>query len=428
MRWQLVLVACVVFVGGCDVAIKNGLFACGQPSDCPSGYHCWSADNRCYDTKEPECEPRSCDQVISEFASLGITIECGSLPDGCDGEIECGSCPEGTTCGANGQNFVCGCEEVTCASADAECGQVATRCGSEPGFIDCNDCVGEGIECTENRCVCPPGQNCDDACGGRCVGEERCVDGACCVPSFPCVQNDCSPPGGLPNGCGGVAHCPTCQADQECVFGDDLRFECLGDCTCEARGIECGNATICGSPTPCGTCQDNGYGDEYRCDAGRCTCEDQYEGNDSPINSRLVCSPELPGWNCMQEAWSVDLQATLHDVDDVDYYRLEVMDSYTPIVAQTYAGEGQRILQLGYQCPNGENGMVGCSGDVYDIGGFLFCSSPGDVVGIERWCESKTGAGVGRLVVGILPDDYVGECAEYGLKIVATFGIELPDD
>ena len=55
MRARLFLVACVILVGGCDVAIKNGLFACGQPSDCPSGYYCWGSDNRCYDTKEPEC-------------------------------------------------------------------------------------------------------------------------------------------------------------------------------------------------------------------------------------------------------------------------------------------------------------------------------------------------------------------------------------
>ena len=425
MVLRLLLVVSLLALGGCDIAIKNGLFACGQPSDCPSGYFCWGSDNRCYDSKEPDCDPKSCEQVMADFASVGIMIECGSLPDGCDGQIECGSCPEGTTCGANGQNFVCGCEEVSCVSAGAECGDVSTRC-SEDGIIDCGPCLGDGKVCSNNECVCPPGEDCDDQCGGRCQGEEECVNGECCVPTYPCLQNECSPPGGLPNGCGGTAVCPPCQNNEECVFTEDLRFECLGDCTCEANGVECGNATICGELTPCGSCQDQGYGDGYRCDGGRCTCEDPFEYNDSVTKARTVCSPELPGWNCMQDAWSVDLQATLHSSDDLDFYRLEVLDANTPIIAETYGGVGQRQLLVGYACPDGNQGMIGCHGEMESSGGLEFCTSTEGVVGIERWCESQSGAGVGTLMVGVLPDDYAGECADYGLKIIATYGIGLP--
>ena len=424
LRFQLLIA--LVLLGGCDVAIKNGLFACGQPSDCPSGYFCWSSDNRCYDSKEPDCEPKSCERVIADFASVGITIECGSLPDGCDGQIECGSCPEGTICGANGQNFICGCEEVTCASAGAECGEVQTRCAGSPPVIQCNDCLGDGVVCNGNECVCPPGEDCDNACDGRCTGEEECVNGECCVPTYPCLQNECSPPGGLPNGCGGTSVCPPCQDGEECAFTDALRFECLGDCTCEAHDIECGNTTICGSPTPCGTCQDNGYGDGYRCESGRCTCEDQFEYNDTITTARLICGPEVGGWNCMQEAWSVSFQATLHSSDDVDYYRLDVMDANTPIMAQSYDGQWQRELRMAYVCPSGEPAMIGCQGEIEKVGGIEFCTSTEGVVGIERWCPTQSTSEVGTLVVGVLRDDYPGDCADYRLDIIATWGVELP--
>src|SRR5688572_1906560 len=33
---------------------------------------------------------------------------CGSIPDGCGGELECGSCGEGHTCGGAGTPNVCG--------------------------------------------------------------------------------------------------------------------------------------------------------------------------------------------------------------------------------------------------------------------------------------------------------------------------------
>ncbi len=82
MKHLVALSLGLILLGGCNLAIPNGLFGCGQQSDCPSGYFCWSSDSRCYDAQEPGCVPESCDQVIAEFASLGISIACGSLPDG----------------------------------------------------------------------------------------------------------------------------------------------------------------------------------------------------------------------------------------------------------------------------------------------------------------------------------------------------------
>jgi hypothetical protein len=413
---------------GCDVSIKNGLFACGQPSDCPSGYFCWSSDSRCYDAKEPACEAKSCEQVIAEFAAIGIPIECGSLPDGCDGSIDCGGCGEGEVCGANGQNFICGCEENTCANfgSGAECGFVPTRCGGPEEAIFCGSCLNTEMACIDNQCVCPPGRNCDDQCGGSCTGEEICVGGECCTPAYPCAQNECSPPGGLPDGCGGVAHCPPCLGDEQCALGGDLVYQCLGDCTCEAAGIECGSATVCGSPTLCGTCADNGFGEGYRCDAGRCVCEDAFEYNDNFDEFALVCGGSAGGVNCMQDAWSIDLQASLHGDKDVDLYLLEVLDARTPIVAQLYNGLSERILYATYLCPDGSLGMIGCSGDKDDEEGIEFCASEQDFVAIQRDCDTSVSSQVGTLLIGVEPKSFRGDCDPYGLKIIATYGQEIP--
>lgn len=427
MLGRLMLIAALATTVGCDVSLKNGLFACGQASDCPSGYFCWSSDSRCYDSKEPECEPKSCDQVIEEFASIGIPVECGSLPDGCEGSVDCGGCPEGSVCGANGQNFVCGCEENTCNSfrGGVECGAIPTRCGGSAADEKfCGDCPGDQLVCVDNQCVCPAGRNCDNQCAAQCEDGEICVGGECCTPAFPCSRNECSPPGGLPDGCGGVANCPPCSSDKECVFTDDLVFECVNDCTCEARDIECGSATICGALTACGTCASNGFEDGYRCENNQCVCEDQFEYNDDFDSFALVCGGAT-GVNCLQEAWNVDLQPTFHDGNDVDLFTLKVLDARTPIVAQVYDGSSRRALYVTYLCPDGYPGVVECSGSTDTVQGIEFCVTDGDVVGLQRACDKSVSGQVGTLLVGVEPTDFEGKCDKYGLKIIATYGAEI---
>jgi len=426
MRLRLALVLGLVALGGCDLAVPNGLFGCGQPTDCPSGYFCWNSDSRCYETKEPECVPKTCDQVMADFAALGIAIECGSLPDGCDGSIECGGCAEGSVCGANGQNFICGCEENTCASfvGGAECGPVPTRCGGQEQAIFCGNCLGDGVVCVDNKCECPAGVDCAD-CGGRCTGAEVCVDGQCCEPTYPCADNECAPAEGLPDGCGGLTQCPPCANGEDCVLSEASVYECVGDCTCEAQGVECGNASICGSPTPCGTCADNGFDTGYHCEAGRCVCEDSFEFNDSFQSSALVCG-EKTGLNCMQDAWGIDIQATLHSDKDIDYYELEVLDARTPIFVQAYGGLSDRILSLTYLCPDGSEGLDKCSGSTDSIEGIKFCIGENDAVGIERRCDTSAGSEIGTVRVGVEAKEFRTDCDGYGLNIFATYGTEIP--
>ena len=431
MGFRFVFVLGLFALGGCNLSIPNGLFGCGQPSDCPSGYFCWNSDSRCYDSKEPECVPKSCEQVISDFASLGITIECGALPDGCDGSIECGGCPEGEACGANDQNFVCGCEENSCANFEggAECGVIPTRCGGQEQAIFCGACLGDQA-CVGNRCVCPPGTDCGLGCNDRCTADQVCIEGECCEPAYPCAENECSPPGGLPDGCGGLAVCPSCRGGEDCVLSNDLVFECLGDCTCEAQGVECGNAPICGTPTLCGTCRDNGFEDGFRCDGGRCVCSDLFEKNDHVNDATLLCGAGA-GPNCMQDVWGITVQATLHDSSDVDYYELQVLDAPTPIVAQALGANGDRVLYLTYLCPNGDEGVGNCPGWEEEIEGTKFCISQGEAIGIERHCNSgssgATDSGIGKVLVVVASTQLGSSCDPYELHVLSTYQVEPPD-
>ena len=128
---RLIFLCVVTVASGCGFTVPNGVFSCLSPSDCPTGYYCWNSDSRCYDAEEPEvtCLPDTCADVVESFASLGVAVECGSFPDGCDGVVECPSCGDDEVCGANGQNFMCGCEPATCSSVGAQCGEVPLGCG-----------------------------------------------------------------------------------------------------------------------------------------------------------------------------------------------------------------------------------------------------------------------------------------------------------
>jgi len=412
MRLRLSLILGLLAISGCDISIPNGLFGCGQPSDCPPEYFCWSSDSRCYDSDEPGCVPKSCDEVIDDFASLGIPIECGSLPDGCDGSIDCGGCPAGTVCGANGQNFICGCEENTCSSYGAECGVVPTHCGVGEDAIFCGGCFGERI-CVGNKCICPLGADCDGGCDG---GE----------PTYPCTKNECSPPGGLPDGCGGVVHCPSCAGSEDCILSPNTQvFECLGDCTCKAEGVECGNATVCGAPTLCGTCADNGFEAGYRCEGGRCVCEDLFEDNDSYDTFALICG-DGTNPNCEQSVWSIDVQATLHSAKDVDYYALRVLDARTPVIVRASGGLSARNLRLTYLCPDESQGMDECSGSTAEIDGVEFCNTQKDTIAIERRCDSELKDRMGTVLVGVDARLFRGRCDPYQLTILATYANEIP--
>jgi hypothetical protein len=128
----------------------------------------------------------------------------------------------------------------------------------------------------------------------------------------------------------------------------------------------------------------------------------------------------------MQPAWSVDIQATLHDSKDVDYYALRVLDSRTPVIAQAYDGASARVLYLTYLCPDGFDGLDKCSGSTEKINEIEFCVSGGDWIGIERSCGGDESSQVGTVLVGVKSREFEGDCDPYGLKVLATYGTEIP--
>jgi GH18 family chitinase len=67
--------------------------------------------------------------------------ECGTIADGCGGNLNCGSCTSPESCGGGTPSVanVCGCTPtVTCAGAGKNCGSIADGCG---GSLNCGTCT-----------------------------------------------------------------------------------------------------------------------------------------------------------------------------------------------------------------------------------------------------------------------------------------------
>ena len=398
-------------VAGCSFNIPNGVFACVNAPDCPGGYFCWDSDGRCYDTEEPKavCTPSTCEEAISQFAAVGVEIECGTLPNGCEGTIECGSCSDEQTCGANGLSFACGCEESTCSSVSAECDSIPVGCGTTE-VIDCGQCPGE-LQCSDNRCVCPTGVDCE--CIGGCADGQICVRGECCTPEFPCSENECSPSEGLPDGCGGTAHCPPCNQGEQCLADSTARFfQCIGDCTCASEGIECGTANVCGDTRLCGFCEDPR---EPLCEVGRCVCVDRFEPNEDANNAKTLGCPG----GCSLSTLEVEREATLHDARDQDWFEIDVVHSSSHGVRVDVSGlEGNYEIFLSYVCPNGEEEIADCSGSSSSIGDLDFCIEDGaDTLRLVHECSATSGTG--RIVLAIRTGggEFAGLCDDYSVGI-----------
>lgn len=410
------LATAAVLLSGCGISVPNGVYSCVGPPDCPQGFYCWNSDGRCYDTKEPEvvCEPATCDEVITQFATLGVDVECGTLPDGCDGFVECPPCEAGATCGANGQSFLCGCEANTCSSEGAECGTIPAGCGLDEE-LDCGRCIG-GLECQDNRCVCPEGQVCDAPCGG-CLDDEVCVQGECCTPLFPCVDNECSPVGGLPDGCGGLVECAPCASGSDCGVSTTGRFECVNDCTCEAQGIECGPAELCGATQFCGGCSDPSA---PLCVAGRCGCEDRYEPNGEPKNASAVPCDGA----CKLGDVHAELEGSLDHAEDFDFYAIQVPHRSDLALRVDVTGlRSTRQILLTYVCPDGSERIEGCSGSSSSFGSSDYCIEDGsNTLRLVQRCYASNGAAA-TVIVGVSAKDgeFVGPCDTYSLSVSSYY-------
>jgi hypothetical protein len=149
-----------------------GTCACGDPSDCPSGYYCYDytaycdgpENHSCYGFTKSICSD-GCSWNVDSWGycvSGSCTPSCGSKDcgsDGCGGS--CGSCTYNEICVMPG-DCISLCGNGTCAGAE--------DCSSCPG--DCGTC-----NCSDNS-DCTSGQYCSGA-NAYCTGPENhgCLDG-----------------------------------------------------------------------------------------------------------------------------------------------------------------------------------------------------------------------------------------------------------
>lgn len=113
--------------------------------------------------------------VCSRRTCASAEAECGELDDGCGGTVSCpGTCDAPDTCGGGGIANRCGCTPLGCSEAEAECGLIDDGCGQE---LDCGGCSGVdwcGGGGVENRCGCASGEH---TAGPRGPGAAASVEG-----------------------------------------------------------------------------------------------------------------------------------------------------------------------------------------------------------------------------------------------------------
>ena len=134
---------------------------------------------------------------------------CGSIPDGCGGQVPCGpACTAPQTCGGGGTPNVCACPAATTCPAGQTCGTAPDGCGGTVICGSCNapqTCGGGGTAnqcgCTPSVTTCPAGDVCGTVSDG-CGGTVSC--GGPCAAGQTCQANQCVSGGGEDGG-GGVA-------------------------------------------------------------------------------------------------------------------------------------------------------------------------------------------------------------------------------
>ena len=218
---------------------KDG-YTWADPSDA-SNYNCKVID-------DDSCTPTTC---------VAQNANCGTLPDGCGGELPCGECGEFEVCGGGGPNL-CGeevCWPVLCDEAGAECGSISDGCGN---MIDCGICE-SGFTCNES--VIPP----------VCVSDEACVPDTCESLGLEC--------GTASDGCGGTLDCGTCSTcgNGQIDSGEACDGNNLNGKSCESLGYDTGTLS---------------------CNADCTFSESQCENVNCPPNSHFVTSGGQSGCAC----------------------------------------------------------------------------------------------------------------------------------
>ena len=343
------------------------LFSCGDDKSTDGGACSSTNLNGSCDTglvcKDGECvalcTPETCDN---------LSVECGTVDDGCGNVLNCGSCDAGMACNSAGECIDI-CISKTCEDLNVECGTTDDGCGN-----------------TLNCGTCENGMTCNSA--GECV--VLCTPKTCGDLNIECGAGD--------DGCGNTLNCGTCDDGMAC----NSNGECIDICTpttCEDLNIECGTTDdSCGNTLNCGTCDDG-----MTCNsAGECvvlctpkTCEDlniECGAIDNGCGNTLNCGTCDDGMACNSNGECVVLPCIPDTCNSLDRECGPIDNGCGEIIYCGECGERETCNQEGFcepldclaNCVNRECGSDGCggscgscnNGDSCSLLGF--CETPGE--------------------------------------------------
>jgi hypothetical protein len=187
---------------------------------------------------------------------------CGTIDDGCGGNLDCGACPTGKECSPDTSSC---CQPWSCAQIGVSCGKAFDGCGFD---LDCGGCP-SGADCIYGRCCGPSqavcaaeGRSCGwawDSCRyvsvdcGSCPAGEQCTwGGACCTPTV-CQAGRCG--WAYDSTCNVWVDCGGCADGQTCGWNGVC---CGTGNVCQDAGRSCGSTydAACGVSVDCGSCAD----------------------------------------------------------------------------------------------------------------------------------------------------------------------------
>jgi len=380
---------CDETTGACERGCARDEQCSGSNERCETNLHecvCQADYERCrFDCVNTEVDPRFCGNCDTSCGS-GEVCEQGDCLDPGDCRLGGVTCTGFTYCDETGGDCLFGC------ARDEQCTGTAEACDTE-----------------QHACVCVSGFH---RCGEVCRSDdsvETC--GQSCVP--------CPVPANAS---------PTCEMGV-CGFQCDAEYEPCGDaccpivdpCTCEAAGVECGNALICDTTVSCGACP----GGSPFCQAGICVCADAYEPNDSSSSpAEVTCDGE-----CSLKSLDLELVGSLDRPGDVDFYELDVKhESDRALRISVSDLQSTRELFLTYVCPDGGQAVEACSGSSSSVGSLTFCTEDdSNTLALIQECgDTKPPRGTVIVGVGAKQGEYVGLCDTYRLSI-RSFFFEVDD-